>query len=282
MFMKLKEIEKQIYSSEDKELVMFIRDNFEQISPLSDYKQIKNKCKYKNNINTLEKLDNRSINIGLARMASIKEAGDLGWLSNPMRLIILIIATLTTILTIYLPKVFSLLLKMFPNLPNIFPFSFFYIDNDIISVIVALISLLFIIGVSSNITKTIKESRDKRMTSSYFTELLSRIKEDNKNKEEEGDIYMKEKNIENYEFDYKNVISELNETELKFFKEYLSRFKTNIVREVLRRDILKLQDLKEQLEIGQTWIEYNRFQSIFKTFFFEKKDDNIIKVTKSS
>lgn len=93
---------------------------------------------------------------------------------------------------------------------------------------------------------------------------------------------MEEKEIENYDFDYKNIKSELSETEFKFFREYLFRYKTNIVREVLRRDCLKLQDLQDQLEIGQTWIEDNRFQSIFKTFHFEKKDSNIIKVTKSS
>lgn len=108
-----------------------------------------------------------------------------------------------------------------------------------------------------------------------------RDREDQRRKEEsEKRITEKEgKNLQ-YEFDYENVKSELSEKELSHFVDYLNRYKNTIIKEVIRNEKFKLEDLETPLEIGEIDSENNYLESVYKSFQFVKINDKTIKVTK--
>ena len=71
--MKLEELEKKIYVSNNEDLITFINENFFRNDSLDE-------DSFKENVDNLSSLDGRTINIALARMSSIKENNNTaGW-----------------------------------------------------------------------------------------------------------------------------------------------------------------------------------------------------------
>lgn len=152
VYLKRKDIENKIYVSKDSSLIEFIHENFELEGPVC-------KCEYHNNMNTLEKLNNRTINTGLARMERIKNDNDIGWL----------------------PIYITLFLFMFTFMGPLY-------KEEIMEKITfwgPLIGVTIIIGgsliVTNSVKKTVKLTGHNKMTANYFSELLKEIKEDKKN-----------------------------------------------------------------------------------------------------
>lgn len=152
IFIKKEDIEDEIYVSKDNSLIKFIRKNFELEGQVC-------KTEYHNNIDTLEKLDNRTINTGLARMEKINHDNEMGAL--PI-FITLFVFMFTFMGTHYKDGIMK-------DYPEWGPF----------------IGLIVIIGaalcITFKINKTIKETRKNKMTANYFSILLKGIKEDKKN-----------------------------------------------------------------------------------------------------
>lgn len=170
--MKLTEtkISNNIYGLKDLELIKFIRDNFEK-NPLEA-----------KDIEALEKLDDRSINLGLGRMAGIKENSNPWWLPIVVTISILIITTVIALLTssnVEEKEIINFGIGEFSNL--------IIIDNSNLNPIstmkyILTIAVLFIYF--TVVIVVIKSSGRIRITANYFAELLKEIKEDKKNEKD--------------------------------------------------------------------------------------------------
>ncbi len=123
---------------------------------------------------------------------------------------------------------------------------------------------------------------DMRGKSKQQQAIVSQRDREEQRRKEEFEKHTKEKERKSlqYKFDYEDVKSELSEKELSHFADYLNRYKNTIIKEVVRNEKLKLEDLETPLEIGENDIGNNRFRAVYKTFQFVKINDKTIKVTK--
>lgn len=138
--MKLEELEKKIYVSNNEDLITFINENFFRNDSLDE-------DSFKENVDNLSSLDGRTINIALARMSSIKENNNTaGWLGGFITLVVALLAALNSFLS---------------NVDSHF--------SSVLYLITVLIIYLILIF-------QMKKSKDKRIIALYFSELLMSVK----------------------------------------------------------------------------------------------------------
>lgn len=142
--MEVKELKNMIYLTNDECLLEFIQKEFESICFGATTIQ-----KYKNNIDTLKKLDQDTINAGIARMERIVEGND------PTKSISMPIAILLAMVSVYCTFIFSLKGGLYSFIFNI------------------LIYALLFLYISFFIGKSLK----KRSTAVFFKKLLEFTKE---------------------------------------------------------------------------------------------------------
>ncbi|UOQ47763.1 hypothetical protein MUN88_17165 [Gracilibacillus caseinilyticus] len=147
--MKVKELKDAIYKKDNKELINFIRDNFEQNGniPVS---------RYRNNLDTLKKIDHDTRNTLVARLSKLEE-GYNAWqgLGGIIALIVLFISSYSSFATIIMGETGASL------------------GSFIIAVIVFLL-----------ITSKIGDSRLERSTAIYFKQLVTDTHESEKEKKD--------------------------------------------------------------------------------------------------